>query len=401
MKKQKMTLTDFISPEMEMPSECPHFPLCGGCAAQHIAYGDECRIKAAMVRALLGNAGVLPGQDYGIEAAVSPAAYRNKMEFSFGDESKDGALALGMRKRKSFYEVVTASHCQIVDEDFRRILLCVLTFFRESADTFYHKRSHKGALRHLVVRKGFFTGEVLVNLVTTSSLITNLAPLTASLRALSLSGKIVGVLHTVNDAVADVVKPDSVNILYGRGYFYEKLIGLTFKISAFAFFQTNAQGAQRLYETVRTFVGDAAEQTVFDLYCGTGTIAQIAAQNAREAIGVELVEEAVLAARENAAANGLGNCRFIAGDVSKVLDTLAVRPDIIILDPPREGLHPKALQKIIGFGAPRVIYISCKPASLARDLPRFLENGYDFSAMKIHDLFPRTNHVETVALLSK
>ena len=386
---------------MEIPPLCPHFAHCGGCATQHITYADELKLKEKMVLKLFADATIDPVGYDGMVPAPCLTAYRNKMEFSFGDEKLGGALMLGMRQRNSFYEVASAEHCNIVDTDFCKILTCVRDFFRVCGETFYHKKAHTGALRHLVVRKGFFTGEILVNLVTTSALISDLSRLAATLQTLPLKGEIVGILHTQNDAVADVVRADVLTILFGRDYFYEKLLGLTFKISAFSFFQTNSAGAEKLYETVREYLGNPAGKTVFDLYCGTGTIAQIAAQTAKAVVGVELIEEAVRVATENAAANGLDNCCFIMGDVLRAVDTLDKSPDVIILDPPREGVHPKAMPKIIGFGAPQIIYISCKPSSLTRDLEVFRAHGYTLSALRLHDMFPRTAHVEAIVLLQR
>ena len=190
-------------------------------------------------------------------------------------------------------------------------------------------------------------------------------------------------------------------MLYGQDYFYEELLGLKFKITPFSFFQTNSLGAEVLYDTVRQYIGDTSGQKVFDLYSGTGTIAQILAPVAEHVTGVEIVEEAVEAARENAALNGLSNCDFIAGDVLKVLDTLEEQPDLIVLDPPRDGIHPKALPKIIRYGVDRMVYVSCKPTSLARDLIVLQAGGYRVERMALVDMFPFTGHVETVVLLSK
>lgn len=380
---------------------CPHFGQCGGCVYQDIPYEDEAALKEKMVLNLLRDACADGFTYHGFQRAPSETAYRNKMEFSFGDEEKGGRLALGLRKKRSFYEVVTCGRCAIADEDFHAVLLCVLRFFQASPDTFYHKKRHEGALRHVVVRKGFFTDEILVNIVTTSALRSDLSPLAAALARLPLCASLAGVLHTVNDGVADVVKADAVRVLQGRDHLYEKLLGLTFKISAFSFFQTNSAAACLLYETVSRFAGDAADKTVFDLYCGTGTIAQIAARNAKRAVGVELDAEAVRAARENAARNGVSGCEFIAGDVLTVLDGLPQGPGVIILDPPREGVHPKAIRKIAGFGAEKIVYVSCKPASLARDLRAFQEAGYAAADVRIHDMFPRTAHVECVVLMQR
>ena len=204
-----------------------------------------------------------------------------------------------------------------------------------------------------------------------------------------------------NDSLADVVQSDETQVLFGQDFFYEELLGLRFKISPFSFFQTNSLGAEVLYGTVREYIGDTAGQVIFDLYSGTGTIAQILAPVAEKVIGVEIVEEAVEAARENAARNGLSNCEFIAGDVLKVVGGLEDKPDLIVLDPPRDGVHPKALSQIIDFGVNRMVYVSCKPTSLQRDLITLQERGYRVERVCCVDMFPGTGNVETVVLLSK
>lgn len=214
-----------------------------------------------------------------------------------------------------------------------------------------------------------------------------------------------GILHTKNDSVADTIKNEGTDILFGQDFFYEELLGLKFKITPFSFFQTNSLGAEVLYQTAREFIGDAlddeANQTVFDLYSGTGTIAQILSPVAKKVIGVEIVEEAVVAARENAVLNGLTNCEFIAGDVLKVIDTIGEKPDYIVLDPPRDGIHPKALEKIIRYNVPQMVYISCKPTSLARDLEVLQARGYQVKKVQCVDMFPATGNIETVCLLSR
>ena len=356
------------------------------------------------------------------------------MEFSFGDEYMGGPLALGMHKRGSFYDIVSVENCKIVDADYRLILKTVREFFAKRKVSFFHRMRHEGYLRHLLVRKASATGEILVALVTTSQnpwqketslkegavkeeiswtvgdeaqksgradhqdceqtgnqdcrqagksdwekteklLIADfLKELLALEETGKLKGRYAGILHIVNDSLADVVKSDRTDILYGQECFYEELLGLKFKISTFSFFQTNSYSAAVLYETAREYVGDLGgkDKTVFDLYSGTGTIAQLMAPAAGKVIGVEIVEEAVEAARRNAKDNHLTNCEFIAGDVLRVLDDLTEKPDMIILDPPRDGIHPKALPKIIDYGVEHIVYISCKPTSLARDLEVFL-----------------------------
>ena len=403
MKKHiEAALLEVLSPApAEIPSDCPLFGKCGGCAFRSITYAEECRLKETMVADILHEGGIAGFAFDGLVSAPHEREYRNKMEFSFGDDGLDGNLTLGLRKRGSYYETADIAACGICDADFRAAVQYTVDFFRKAKETFYHRTKHTGALRYLVVRKGFFTGELLINLVTTSALQADAAAWAAGLASRPWAGTLVGALHTVSDSVADTVAPEAVHVLYGRDYYTEKLLGLTFQVSAFSFFQTNAAGAERLYTSVCEFAGATDGKTVFDLYCGTGTIAQLLAAHASRVVGVELVTEAVDAAIANAAANGLANCEFIAGDVLKVIDALPAAPDTIILDPPREGLHPKALAKLAAFGAETIVYVSCKPTSMARDLAMLAELGYTVRRVRCHDMFPRTNHVETVVLLSK
>ena len=302
----------------------------------------------------------------------------------------------------SHYEVVTLKDCNIIDSDYLKIIDATLKFFQETNVPFYHKLRHDGSLRHLVVRKGIATGEILVNLVTSSVVPFSPESYKDTLLNLSLEGNFCGILHSINDGIADVVRSDEMTTLYGRDYFIEKLFDLEFKVSVYSFFQTNTKGAEELYSIVKEFAGDVTNKNIFDLYCGTGTIGQIMAETgSKKVIGIELIEEAVLAANENAKRNGLENCTFIAGDVLKEVDHLIEIPDLIIVDPPRDGIHPKAISKIIAFNAPEIVYVSCKPTSLARDLVEFQKAGYQVKRVKLMDMFPRTVHVETVCLLSK
>lgn len=402
---------------LELPEPgCVHYGICGGCTFQSLPYEEQLSMKEQQVKDLID--AVITEENKGyeflpIKASPRPKAYRNKMEFSFGDEYKDGLLALGMHKRGSFYDIVNVGECQIVDEDFRRVLKTTLEYFKERQIPFYHKLRHTGYLRHFLVRKAAKTGEILVDLVTTTQT-DGLGAETESIlldgwvKALceeTYDGVLKGILHTKNDSVADTIKNEGTDILFGQDFFYEELLDLKFKITPFSFFQTNSLGAEVLYQTAREFIGDAlddeASQTVFDLYSGTGTIAQILSPVAKKVIGVEIVEEAVVAARENAALNGLTNCEFIAGDVLKVIDTIGEKPDYIVLDPPRDGIHPKALEKIIRYNVPQMVYISCKPTSLARDLEVLQARGYQVKKVQCVDMFPATGNIETVCLLSR
>lgn len=428
------------SPLELMESGCEHAGICGGCTYQNLPYEEQLALKAKQVKKLIDDVIVPENKNYeflGIKASPCQTGYRNKMEFSFGDEYKDGPLALGMHKKGSFYDIVNVPECQIVDEDFRKILEVTLTYFKEREVPYYHKLRHTGYLRHLLVRKAVKTAEILVDLVTTTQgdwvsadsaswgAETEgkwedklLAGWKDALNNALYTGKMTGILHTKNDSVADTVTNEGTDILFGQDFFYEELLGLRFKITPFSFFQTNSLGAEVLYTTAREFIGDAltlpgtdtdadvaatetSGKVVFDLYSGTGTIAQMLSPVAKKVIGVEIIEEAVEAAKENAKLNGLENCEFIAGDVLKVIDDIEEKPDYIVLDPPRDGIHPKALEKIIRYGVPQMVYISCKPTSLARDLEVLQARGYEVKKVCCVDMFPATVHVETVCLLTQ
>lgn len=413
-KRPEGNLTEVLVPseiEKAVPP-CPHFSECGGCAYQTLPYEEQKKLKLNQVKALLD--AVYP--DFPLDECVeSPRIweYRNKMEFSFGDEVKDGPLTLGLHKRGSFYDIVSVPDCQIIDEDLRKVLKATQDFFRNAklggkSIDFYHKMRHEGVLRHLLVRKGLKTGEMLICLVTSSQGGIDstegkqlLEKYKDTLLALETTGTFAGILHMTNDSLSDVVKADAVDILYGKDYFYDELLGLRFRITPFSFFQTNSAGAEKLYSLAREYIGDLTGKKVYDLYSGTGTIAQVLAPVAKEVTGVEIVEEAVYAAAENAKENQLDNCTFLAGDVLTVLDELTEAPDAIVLDPPREGIHPKAIRKILDYGLSSFVYISCKPTSLARDLEVFLEYGYQPVRAKCVDMFPWTRGIETVVLLSQ
>ena len=375
---------------------CSIFPACGGCMYQTMSYEDQMKMKEQQVKEILDAAIVGDYEFEGVKASPKEFAYRNKMEFSFGDEYKDGPLSLGLHKKGSTYDVLTAFDCKLVHEDMTKILVCVLDYFKERNVSYYKKMQHVGYLRHLLLRRGDISGEILVNLVTTTQEEYDLTPLVDALLALELEGKIVGVLHILNDSLSDVVQSDETRVLYGQDYFYEKLLGMEFKITPFSFFQPNSRAAEVLYSTVRDYLGDMKGKTLYDLFSGTGTIGQILSPVAEKVIGVEIVEEAVVAANENAKHNGITNCKFLAGDVFKVLDEIEEKPDVIVLDPPRDGIHPKALPKILDYGVDTIVYISCKVTSLARDLEMMQAKGYRVVKAVACDQFCQTVHVEVI-----
>ncbi len=445
------------SPLAKRKPVCPHFYECGGCTYQNVAYTDQLRLKEEMVKKLL--TAVVPDLPWeGIEASPDHLQYRNKMEFSFGDAEKDGPLTLGLHRRGSTYDILEIKGCAIVRPAWNEIVKYTQKFFRDHKVSFYHKMQHYGILRHLVIRQSFADGGILVNLVTTTKhelaapvkkaeeektggmdaggncettqteglrnqIIQDLhlPEYVAGLVSLEASGKfdtltshshLTGVLYTENDSLSDAVVCDSLTTLYGEDYLMEEVLGLKFKISPFSFFQTNTRGCEVLYRKVREYVrsvySDLLPSTdgekagvIYDLYSGTGTIAQLMAPIAKKVYGIEIVPEAVAAAKDNARLNKLKNCEFIAGDVLKKLDEIEEKPDFIILDPPREGCTPKALEKIIAYGVPYMVYISCKPTSLARDLELLQVRGYQVLRACAVDQFPNTTHVECAALLQR
>ena len=393
-------LLEVIEPSpIEQPAACKHFGICGGCRYQNLSYEQQLDLKKRQVEELIEKSGL----SFAIENIYgSPITegYRNKMEFTFGDEEKDGPLALGMHKKNSFYDIVTLEDCRIVDPDFNVLLQAILKYFKEKGETYFHKIRHEGFLRHLVMRRSVKTGDILINLVTTTQSRMDESEFVNMILSQKIDGKVVGILHTLNDNLADVVQSDETKTLYGQDYFYEYLYNMRFKISPFSFFQTNTLGAEVLYDQVREYVGETKDKLVYDLYTGTGTIAQMLAPVASKVVGVEIVEEAVEAAKKNAVDNHLDNCEFIAGDVLKVVDNLTQKPDILVLDPPRDGIHPKALRKIINFNVDEMVYVSCKPTSLMRDLLVFKEAGYEVKRCCLVDMFPGTVHVESIVLLS-
>ena len=388
---------------MEDFKRCPHDEYCGGCVYQGVPYEEQLRIKEEEVRRLFAEKKIEPEVFAPIEGCPNAYRYhyRNKMEYTFGDFTKDGPLCLGMHRKKNFMSIVTVDQCQLVDEDFNRILRFVLDFAEERGYSHYHKKRHRGLLRNLVIRRGVRTGELLINLVTSCEEGFDEEAFVSGLLALSLDNRIVGVLRTFNDNLADKVTCEELKVLWGRDYYIETILGLQFKVSAFSFFQTNVEAVERLYSEALALLDDVGGKNVFDLYCGTGTISQILALKAKKVLGVELVKDAVEAAEANAQLNGLDNCRFLCGDVFEVLDGRAEKPDVIVVDPPRVGMNLKAVEKIADYGVKQIVYISCNPKTLAVNLQQFAYWGYRTVYAKPFDNFPGTRHVETVVLMSR
>ena len=391
-------IVESASYSVEAP--CIHFGKCGGCISQQVPLSIQRKFKEEEVLKLFMQNDLSLGEYLGFTGDENQYEYRNKMEYTFGDEMKDGELNLGMHLRGVKNSVVNTVSCLLVNDDFRKIHDYTITYFREKNFPYYRVMRREGYLRNFIMRRGINTKEMMVNLVTTTQIDFNLDEYRDGLLALDLDYALVSILHTENDGLGDAVNPDKVNNLFGRDFIYEKLNGLTFKVSPFSFFQTNTKGAEVLYAEVKSFIGEKKKE-IFDLYCGTGTIGQIVSDLADKVTGVEIIEEAAASANENADINGLDHVHFIAGDVKDVISTLEGSPELIILDPPRSGVHHKALEYVFDFHAKEIIYVSCNPKTLVIDLKYLIEKGYDVVKTKIVDLFPNTPHVETVVLLER
>lgn len=386
---------------IETATPCKHFNVCGGCSMLSVPYEKQLEIKERQVMDLFLGQDIFGFNFQGIQGSPQDRLYRNKMEYTFGDEMKDGPLTLGLHKKGRHIDILTVDGCFLVDQDFIKVLTSTVEYFNEKELPYYRCMSHKGYLRNLVVRKGVNTKELMVNIVTSSQIDFDMTEYKDMLLGLDTDAEIVSILHTINDGLADAVQCDELRVLHGRDYINEELLGLKFTISPFSFFQTNTKGAEMLYTIAREFIGDHSDKVVFDLYSGTGTIGQVMAGAAKKVYGIELIEEAVVAANNNAKLNGLTNCEFIAGDVSKTVKNLKEKPDLIIVDPPRPGVHKDAIRDIAGFDSKEIVYISCNPKTLVLDLVEFKKYGYEVEKVKCMDMFPNTPHVETVVKIVK
>lgn len=394
-KKAKLIEVVEKSP-LEKENFCKNSDKCGGCTYQSMTYDEESEYKKKLIEKLLKDNSI----DTEFEYVKSPVYkyYRNKMEYTFGDEVKNGPIALGLHRRNHFHDIVNTTDCNIVNNDFNIIRDFTRDYF-DGKLTKYNRMNHEGVLRHLVIRRTSI-GEILVNLVTVKTDY-DFSEYYKALLNLDLEGEIVGIVHTSNNSLGDAIVPQEVEIPYGRDYVYEEMLGLKFKVSCYSFFQTNTDSAKILYTLAKNMVKDMDNKELLDLYSGTGTITQILGQYASKALGIEIVQDAVDSAIENAKLNNLDNVKFICDDVFNAVKELEYNPDIIVLDPPREGINPRAIDNIINFNPEELIYISCNPDTYVRDVKVFMEKGYRIVELKALDQFPRTNHLEIVSLLSK
>lgn len=386
---------------------CKYIGLCGGCNFRELSYEEQLQYKQNKVKSLLEKYFIDDTEFQDIIASPLIYGYRNKMELSFGDDKKDGPLNLGMHQKRSFYNILNADNCDLISDEMKEVVSKTLFFFREKGFRYYHRRIFKGYLRYLVLRKSFFENKLLVNIVTSSDYNydkqTEEEVLNEYVDYIN-KDYIAGIFHTINNQVSDAVKCDDIELLYGTDCLTERVCDIYFKISLFSFFQTNSLCAEKLYLKAKEFAlvdDDSKDKVLYDLFCGTGTIAQIMANDFKKVIAVEIVAEAVEKAKENAFINNITNVKFICEDVNKYIDTLLFdESGTIILDPPREGIIEKTLNKILLMTPKRIVYISCKIQSLERDAELILKAGYKLKKVCPVDMFPWTDNVETVALFT-
>jgi 23S rRNA (uracil1939-C5)-methyltransferase len=387
-----------------VPAPCPHVARCGGCRFQDLDYAAQCRLKERQVRDTLERLGGLAEPPVRpIVPAPATTRYRNKMEFGFAPDS-DGAPTLGLHERGTFDRVFALEQCLLPSELTVAIVHHTARFARDQGWTAYDPRHHTGVARHLVVRHLAHTGQCAIHLVAASDALPGLADWAGEI--VSLSPEIRCVTLLLNTSRAQVATGDEERVLAGEPVIVERLHGLEFEASAAAFLQTNSDQAEALYRAALDAARLDGSETVLDLYCGTGTLTLLFARAARTAIGVESVAPAVAAAIRNAARNGIGSARFVCGEARAVLREWArgertdpPRPDVVVVDPPRAGLHPRVVARVAELAPSRVVYVSCNPATLARDLRDFAQHGYATDEVTPFDMFPHTPHIECVARL--
>ena len=391
---------------------CPYFGRCGGCRLQHVAYPAQLAYKTKQVADALERLGGL--RDVPLRPIIGAEeifGYRNKMEFTVARprrgagteaDSARGGLVVGLHETERYDAVLDIDRCLLQSDRMNALLAEARAFFVDRGLTVYEQDTGEGLLRFLMLREGRHTGELMTNVVTSAPAVSELALLVARLQAREAGTT--SVILNVNPKKASVAVGVEEHLLGGRDHIRERVGGLTFRVSANSFFQTNTRQAERLFDLVVESTGLTGTETVIDLYSGTGAISLLLARRARWVYGVELAQAAVDDAGANAAANGITNCTFLAGEVRFVLPSLiakGVTAEVVVADPPRAGFHPKALHALITLGARRIVYVSCNPTTLARDLGELSRGGYRVEWVQPVDMFPHTPHIEAVARLER
>ena len=401
------------SPLREQPF-CEHFGICGGCKWQNLPYAEQLRFKQEQVRDQLSRIGKIDLPEISpIIGSAQTEYYRNKLEFTFApqrwmtfEEIASGAPieaeeALGFHIPGKFDKVLDIRECKLQPSPSNEIRLEVKRFCKEHGYSFYNIREHRGLMRNLVIRTAS-TGEVMITVVFAENDTERIALLMDHLK--TAFPQTVSLMYMINDKLNDSTNDIEAKLWSGRDHIFEEMEGLRFKVGAKSFYQTNSRQAYELYKVVRNYAGLSGSETVYDLYTGTGTIANFVARDCRRVTGIEYVPEAIEDAVNNSRLNGIENTSFHAGDMKDVLNEDFISehgvPDVVILDPPRAGVHEDVLQTIMNAAPQRIVYVSCNPATQARDLA-ILSQMYRVTAVQPVDMFPHTHHVENVAALEK
>ena len=379
--------------------DCPYFPLCGGCALRHMDYEQELALKQTHVQSCLTRIGGQTISALPITGAAQTDGYRNKVQFPV--QEQDGRPVAGFFSGKT-HRVIPVRHCRIQPDCADAIRGAVLAWMEQYHIRAYDEQTHTGYIRHIYIRFGAESGQILVCIVANCAQLPKKKQLVAAL--LAAEPGITTIVFSPNTKKGNTVLGTEFHPLYGDGTITDTLCGLQFRLSAPAFYQVNHAQAERLYEKAVQLAGLTGNETVLDLYCGTGTITLCLARHAKKAIGVEIVPQAIEDAKFNAAQNGMENAEFFcmdAGQAAKMLADRHTRPDVIVVDPPRKGVSADVIEEIGAMAPQRVVYVSCDPATLARDLKLLTAAGYTLQTAEAFDLFPRCAHVETVVLLSR
>ncbi|MEZ5101381.1 MAG: 23S rRNA (uracil(1939)-C(5))-methyltransferase RlmD [Thermoleophilia bacterium] len=381
-------------------ARCQHFGTCGGCRFQDLAYAEQAAQKAEQVRdALVRLGGIEDPVIEPIVEALDVYGYRNKLEYSFAPA--EGGLSLGFHRAGRWDQVLQVERCHLTSDAGNAVRDAVRAWAIEHGVPAYDQRANEGYLRHLVVREGTNTGQLMVVLVTAPGDIPALGPLLEAIRTVPA----VRSIHwAVNDRPAEVTNLPT-QLLWGESAIEEEVLGMRFRVRPNAFLQTNTRMAEKLYGLVREYAGLTGNETVYDLYSGIGTIGLVLAPDALTVWGIEVSEEAVACAIENADLNRIPNTAFFAGDVGAAVEELVPRsgpPDVVVVDPPRAGLPPKALRKVAELEAPRLVYVSCNPTTLAGNARELVEQlGYRLVRVRPVDMFPHTPHIEAVSVFER
>ncbi|MEE1066365.1 MAG: 23S rRNA (uracil(1939)-C(5))-methyltransferase RlmD [Acutalibacteraceae bacterium] len=379
--------------------QCAVSEKCGGCCFAHISYDAELEIKQKQVEDNFRRIGGLDVTIKPIIPSPDSSRYRNKAQYPVGSDGKFASIGF---YAPMTHRIIDCADCYLQPEDFKKVVDIFRDWIRERKISVYDEVAHKGILRHIYLRKGFVTGEIMVCLVANSRDVPFTDELIETLKA-EVEG-LRSVILNVNTKNTNVVLGSECITLYGSDYITDELCGLKFNISPLSFYQVNHDGAEILYNKAKEYAALTGKESLIDLYCGTGTIGLTMAREAGQLVGVEIIEQAVENAKKNAELNGIENSRFICGDASKAAEILlqeGIKPDVVILDPPRKGCDGALVETVSKMSPERIVYVSCDSATLARDCARFLEEGYKVEEATPVDMFPRTGNVETVVLLSQ